>query len=59
MDGIQGPVLSGTGYFLKRKALYTSPGVKGMLEIYLHSLGLILVIARDIILDVQYYRFNL
>ncbi|KAK4342432.1 hypothetical protein RND71_038248 [Anisodus tanguticus] len=28
MDGIQGPVLSGTGYFLKRKALYTSPGLK-------------------------------
>ncbi|KAK4355800.1 hypothetical protein RND71_024771 [Anisodus tanguticus] len=25
MDGIQGPVLSGTGYFLKRNALYTSP----------------------------------
>ncbi|XP_049370612.1 cellulose synthase-like protein G1 [Solanum verrucosum] len=34
MDGIQGPVLSGTGYFLKRKALYTSPGVK---EEYLSS----------------------
>ncbi|KAJ8543417.1 hypothetical protein K7X08_005940 [Anisodus acutangulus] len=28
MDGIQGPVLSGTGYFLKRNALYTSPGLK-------------------------------
>lgn len=28
MDGIQGPVLSGTGYFLKKKALYTSPGLK-------------------------------
>lgn len=29
MDGLRGPVMSGTGYFLRRKALYGSPNQEG------------------------------
>uniref|UniRef100_A0A7N2LYQ1 Cellulose synthase-like protein G2 n=1 Tax=Quercus lobata TaxID=97700 RepID=A0A7N2LYQ1_QUELO len=32
MDGLRGPLLSGTGFYLKRKALYGKPNQEGMPE---------------------------
>lgn len=29
MDGLQGPILSGTGFYMKRKALYGNLPLKG------------------------------
>ncbi|KAL7197439.1 hypothetical protein ACSBR2_020056 [Camellia fascicularis] len=34
MDGLRGPLFTGTGYYLKRKALYGTPNQEGIILVF-------------------------